>query len=83
MRNSIWFLFVCFFFDRKIKRIMSLNDDDLKWRLARHGIVAPITETTRQVLFMKLHKLEGLNSPNNQTGLSVKCKSNDIDSLVS
>lgn len=60
----------------------SFDDADLKSRLAQHGIVIPITNTTRQILFKKLQKLEG-SSPNNQTNQSVGYKSNDIELMVS
>jgi len=60
----------------------SFDDSDLKTRLAKHGIITPITKTTRQVLLKKLHKLEN-NSPNNQTNLSVGCKLNEDESMVS
>jgi len=47
----------------------TLNDADLKSRLARFGINYPITNTTRNVLFKKLLKLEmdSQNERNNQS----------------
>lgn len=44
----------------------TIDDADLKSRLARFGIKAPITDTTRKVLFNKLQSLE-MNSKNKQT----------------
>lgn len=47
----------------------TIDDADLKSRLALFGINVPITNTTRKVLFNKLKSLE-MNSQNNQTNKS-------------
>lgn len=53
----------------------TFNDADLKSKLAQYGIVAPITNTTRNVLIKKLQKLEK-DSPNKQTNQTT-CGSSD------
>lgn len=55
-----------------------LSDTDLKTKLARYGIVAPITNTTRSVLLKKLQKLE-TGSINQQYQ---QITSNDTESMV-
>lgn len=47
------------------------TDADLKSKLAQYGIVAPITNTTRNVLIKKLQKLEK-DSPNKQTSQTTR-----------
>lgn len=47
----------------------TIDDADLKSRLALFGINAPITNTTRKVLLDKLKSLE-MKSQNNQTSQS-------------
>lgn len=54
----------------------TFNDADLKSKLAQYGIVAPITNTTRNVLIKKLQKLEK-DSPNKQTNPSTPHGSSD------
>lgn len=60
----------------------TIDDAELKSRLAKYGISNPITNTTRKILLMKLHKLEmdPLNKKNNQP---VKCiASNSNEAMV-
>lgn len=61
---------------------VKLSDADLKLKLSHYGITSPITNTTRNVLLRKLHKLEmeSSNKPNNP---SIKNTSNNIESMVS
>lgn len=56
-----------------------LSDTDLKSRLARYGIVVPITNSTRQVLLKKLQMLENgsINTQINQPIIS-----NDTELMV-
>lgn len=51
---------------RNMSSNVTIDDADLKSRLAHFGINAPITNTTRKVLFNKLKNLE-MNSQKNQT----------------
>lgn len=64
---------------------MSLNstidDAELKSRLAKYGISCPITNTTRKILFMKLQKLE-MESVNKKTNESVKSIATNSDELM-
>lgn len=61
----------------------TFNDADLKSKLAQYGIVAPITNTTRNVLIKKLQKLEK-NSPNKQTDqLNHATSNNGVELMVS
>lgn len=57
----------------------ALSDIDLKSKLARYGIYSPITNSTRQVLINKLHKLEkdSMNNPTDQ-----QITTNDTESMV-
>lgn len=60
----------------------TINDAELKYRLASYGISVPITSSTRKFLLMKLHKLE-MDSSNIKTDQSVKCiASNSDESMV-
>jgi len=45
---------------------ITINDADLKSRLAHFGIISPITNTTRQLLLKKLYNLE-ISSIHNQS----------------
>lgn len=52
-----------------------IDDADLKSRLAHYGIVSPITNTTRAVLFKKLQKLEmdsSIKQTNQSSGYTAK-----------
>lgn len=60
----------------------TLDDADLKSRLAHYGVVIPITNTTRSVLLKKLHGLEK-NSSNEKAKQSNKNISNDVEEMVS
>jgi len=54
----------------------SLDDKDLKSRLARFGINQPITKTTRNVLHKKLLKLEmDFSKEQNNESIKFGCES--------
>lgn len=56
----------------------AIDDAELKSRLARFGILTPITNTTKKVLLKKLHQLE-MNTINNQNNLKTTLCSNAND----
>lgn len=62
---------------------IAIDDAELKSRLARFGILTPITNTTKKVLLKKLHYLE-MNSVKNETNPgSSQCSSNANELMVS